>query len=193
MIKNITNTGGRGQSSQGASADREQSESMDNPLHEAFLDEVADMYNAEQQLIKALPKMAKAAQSPELREAFESHLKETEEQAQRIEQAMESLGESLQRKKCKAMTGLLAEGKEMMDEYEDDPALDAVLIAAAQKVEHYEIASYGTLCEWAEQMGHDEALDLFKQNLEEEKAADVKLTTIAESAANLQAEEKEAK
>ena len=137
--------------------------------------------------------MAKAAQSPELREAFESHLKETEEQAQRIEQAMESLGKSLQRKKCKAMTGLLAEGKEMMDEYEDDPALDAVLIAAAQKVEHYEIASYGTLCEWAEQMGHNEALDLFKQNLEEEKAADEKLTTIAESAANLQAEEKEAK
>ena len=91
------------------------------------------------------------------------------------------------------MTGLLAEGKEMMDEYEDDPALDAVLIAAAQKVEHYEIASYGTLCEWAEQMGHNEALDLFKQNLEEEKAADEKLTTIAESAANLQAEEKEAK
>src|SRR4030095_11022661 len=136
MIKNITNTGGRGQSSQGASADREQSESMDNPLHEAFLDEVADMYNAEQQLIKALPKMAKAARSEALREAFESHLEETEQQAQRIEEAMESIGESVKRKKCKGMEGLLSEGKEMMAEYKDDPALDAVLIAAAQKVEH---------------------------------------------------------
>src|SRR5882672_8030364 len=135
MIKNITNTGSRRQSSQANSTDREESQSMDNPLHEAFLDEVADMYNAEQQLIKALPKMAKAAQSQGLREAFESHLKETEEHAQRIEQALESIGESLQRKKCKAMTGLLAEGKEMIDEYKDDPALDAVLIAAAQKVE----------------------------------------------------------
>jgi ferritin-like metal-binding protein YciE len=164
---------------------------MDNPLHEAFLDEVADIHNAEQQLIKALPRLAKAAQSPELREAFESHLKETEEQAQRIEQAMESIGESLQRKKCKAMAGLLAEGKEMMDEYEDDSAIDAVLIAAAQKVEHYEIASYGTICAWAEQMGHTEALDLFKQNLEEEKAADEKLTQIAESVANSEAVEQD--
>ena len=170
----------------------EKSESMEeNPLHEAFLDEIADMYNAEQQLIKALPKMAKAAQSQELQEAFESHLEETEGQAQRIEEAMESLGESLKSKKCKAMEGLLAEGKEMMEEFKGDPALDAVLIAAAQKVEHYEIASYGTLCAWAEQMDHSEALELFKQNLEEEKAADEKLTTIAESVANSEAEEKE--
>ena len=163
---------------------------MDNPLHEAFIDEVADMYNAEQQLIKALPKMAKAAQSEQLREAFESHLKETEQQAQRIEEAMESIGESLQRKKCKAMEGLLAEGKEMMEDYKGDPAIDAVLIAAAQKVEHYEIASYGTICAWAEQMDHQEALDLFKQNLQEEKAADQKLTTIAEGTANIKAEAK---
>ena len=191
MIKNTTSTGGRAQSSQASSNDREEDGSKDSPLHEAFLDEVADMYNAEQQLIKALPKMAKAAQSQELREAFESHLKETEEQAQRIEQAMESIGESLRRKKCKAMTGLLAEGKEMMEEYEDDPAIDAVLIAAAQKVEHYEIASYGTICAWAEQMGHSDALDLFKQNLEEEKAADEKLTQIAESSANFEAEEQD--
>ena len=181
MIKNSTNTGGRRQFSQASSSTkRQESKSMDNPLHEAFIDEVADMYNAEKQLIKALPKMAKAAQSEQLQEAFESHLKETEQQAQRIEEAMESIGESLQRKKCKAMEGLLAEGKEMMDDYKGDPAIDAVLIAAAQKVEHYEIASYGTICAWAEQMDHQEALELFKQNLEEEKAADEKLTTIAE-------------
>ena len=192
MINDSTKTGGRRQSSQArSSTTRQESESMDNPLHKAFLDEVADIYNAEQQLIKALPKMAKAAQSEPLQEAFESHLKETEQQAQRIEEAMESIGESLQRKKCKAMEGLLAEGKEMMEDYKDDPALDAVLIAAAQKVEHYEIASYGTICAWAEQMGHQEALDLFKQNLGEEKAADEKLTTIAEDAANLKAEEKD--
>ena len=191
MIKNTTNTGSRRQISQTSnSSKRQESESMDNPLHEAFIDEVADMYNAEQQLIKALPKMAKAAQSEQLREAFESHLKETEQQAQRIEEAMESIGESLQRKKCKAMEGLLAEGKEMMEDYKGDPAIDAVLIAAAQKVEHYEIASYGTICAWAEQMDHQEALGLFRQNLEEEKAADEKLTTIAEGTANLEAEAK---
>jgi ferritin-like metal-binding protein YciE len=160
----------------------------ENPLHEAFLNEIADIHNAEQQLIKALPKMAKAAQSDELREAFESHLRETEAQAERIEQAMESFGETLPRKKCKAMEGLLKEGKEMMDDFEDEPSLDAVLIAAAQKVEHYEIASYGTICAWAEQMGHHEALELFRENLEEEKAADEKLTQIAESAANVQAQ-----
>ena len=192
MINDATNTRGRRQSSPASRANtREESEAMDNPLHEAFLDEVADMYNAEQQLIKALPKMAKSAQSEELREAFAAHLKETEQQAERIEEAMESIGESLKRKKCKAMEGLLAEGKEMMEEYKDDPALDAVLIAAAQKVEHYEIASYGTLCAWAEQMDHQDALALFHQNLEEEKAADEKLTTIAEGAANLKAEEKD--
>jgi ferritin-like metal-binding protein YciE len=193
MIKNTINTGGRAQSAPASSHEREESESMDNPLHEAFLDEVADMYNAEQQLIKALPKMANAAQSEQLREAFESHLKETEEQAQRIEQALESIGESLQRKKCKAMTGLLAEGKEMMEEYEGEAAIDAVLIAAAQKVEHYEIASYGTICAWAEQMGHSDALELFKQSLEEEKAADEKLTEIAESAANSEAQDSSGK
>ena len=164
---------------------------MDNPLHEAFLDEVADIYNAEQQLINALPRMAKAAQSEELREAFEAHLQETEEQDRRIEEAMETIGETLKRKKCKAMEGLLAEGKEMMEDYEGDPAIDAVLIAAAQKVEHYEIASYGTVCAWAQQMNHNEALNLFQESLDEEKAADEKLTQIAESAANVQAEEKE--
>jgi ferritin-like metal-binding protein YciE len=162
---------------------------MQSPLHEAFLDEIADIYNAEQQLIKALPQMAKAAQSEELQDAFKMHLSETEQQVERIEEAMGSLGESLKRKKCKGMEGLINEGKEMMAEYEDDPALDAVLIAAAQKVEHYEIASYGTICAWAEQMGHDEALQLFQENLQEETAADEKLTGIAETLANVEAQQ----
>jgi ferritin-like metal-binding protein YciE len=165
-----------------------ETESMKNPLHEAFLDEVADIYNAEQQLIKALPRMAKAAQSDELRDAFESHLRETEQQSDRIEEALEAIGESLRRKKCRGMEGLLSEAKEMMGDYKNDPAIDAVLIAGAQKVEHYEIASYGTLCAWAEQMGHARALEFLRTSLEEEKAADEKLTRIAENAANPHAE-----
>lgn len=167
------------------------SESMESPLDEAFLNELADIYNAEQQIAKALPKMAKAAQSPELREAFESHLEETLRQAKRLEDAVETLGVTLKRKKCKGMEGLLEEGKEMMDDYKGYPALDAVLIASAQKVEHYEIAAYGTLCEWAQQMGHDEAADLLQESLDEEKAADEKLTTIAEGLANQQAQEQD--
>jgi ferritin-like metal-binding protein YciE len=171
-------------------ADRDdESESMENRLHAAFLDEVYDLYNAEQQLIKTLPKIARAAQTEELQEAFEGHLRETEEHARRLEQAVESLGESMKRNKCEAMEGLLAEGKEMMDEFKDDPALDAVLISAAQKVEHYEIASYGTLCAWAQRMGHTQALNLFQETLAEEKAADEKLTSIAESIANARAQD----
>lgn len=191
MIKNTRQSQGPLQSSRITTDTRRESEAMDNPLHEAFLDEIADIHNAEQQLIKALPKMARAAQSEELREAFESHLKETEEHARRIEQAVEQLGESLKRKKCKGMEGLIAEAREMIDDYKGDPAIDAVLIAGAQKAEHYEIASYGTICAWAEQMGHREALELFHANLEEEKAADEKLTTIAESIANKEAEQEE--
>ena len=166
-----------------------ENESKQNGLHEAFLDELADIYNAEQQLIKALPKMAKAARNDELRQAFEMHLEETEEQAQRIEEAAEALGEALQRKKCKGMEGLLEEGEDMMKEYKDNPALDAILIASAQKVEHYEIAAYGTLCAWAEQMGHSEVVEILETNLEEEKATDEKLTQLAESVANPEAEQ----
>jgi ferritin-like metal-binding protein YciE len=167
------------------------SQAMENPLHDAFLDEVADIYNAEQQLTKALPKMSKAAQSEELREALEEHLEETEQQIQRIEDAMSNLDESIKRKKCKAMEGLIAEANEMLAEYKGEASLDAVIIAAAQKIEHYEIASYGTLCAWAKQMSHDESLELFQETLEEEKAADEKLTQIAESLANVSAEEAE--
>jgi ferritin-like metal-binding protein YciE len=164
---------------------------MDNDLHELFLDELADVYNAEQQLTKALPRMAKAAESDELREAFESHLEETTRQAERLEEVVEKLGESLKRKTCAAMKGLVEEAQELMKEQKDSSALDAALIAAAQKVEHYEIASYGTLCAWAKQMGHDEALELLEETLEEEKAADENLTTIAESIANARAESEE--
>lgn len=159
-----------------------------NPLHKLFLDELADIYNAEQQLTKALPKMAKAAQSAELREAFQAHLEETESQISRLEQVAQGLGESIDRNKCEAMEGLIAEGKEIMDEFSNSPALDAALIAAAQKVEHYEIATYGTLACWAEQMGHDDAARLLQESLDEEKAANAKLNGIAESAANASAE-----
>jgi ferritin-like metal-binding protein YciE len=190
MIKTKTHSG-RKRANNFEGENDQRSEEMDNPLHEAFLDEIADMYNAEQQLVKALPRMAKAAQSPELQEAIESHLRETEEQVRRIEEAMETLQETIKRKKCKAMEGLISEAKEMMEEYEDDPAIDAVLIAAAQKVEHYEIASYGTICAWAERMNHTDALNLFRENLEEEKAADEKLTQVAEKTANVRANEEE--
>lgn len=173
------------------SKQRESNEGSNNELHELFLEDLADVHNAEKQLLKALPKMARAAQSPELREAFEMHLTETENQISRIEEAVESLGESLKRKKCKGMEGLIEEGEEMMEEKADSPAIDAALIAAAQKVEHYEIATYGTLCTWAELMGHEEALQLLKENLAEEEAADKKLTGIAESAANQMAQQSE--
>jgi ferritin-like metal-binding protein YciE len=161
---------------------------MDTQLHELFLDELADVLHAERQLTKALPKLAKAAISEDLREAFESHLEETETHITRLEQVFESLGETVKAKKCPAMEGIIKEGKETVDEHKDSAALDAAIIAAAQKAEHYEIAAYGCLCTWAESMGHDEALDLLKMTLEEEKAADEKLTTIATSQANLRAE-----
>ncbi|HEX3798793.1 MAG TPA: ferritin-like domain-containing protein [Verrucomicrobiae bacterium] len=160
---------------------------MDNDLHALFLDELADLLSAEQQLIKALPKLAKAAKSEELAEAFRSHLEETKNHASRLEAVFSSLGEKAKSKTCKAMKGLVEEGSEIMDEWGDTDAGDAGLIAAAQKVEHYEIASYGTVCTWAKEMGHNEALDLLQQTLSEEKAADEKLTELSE-AANQEAE-----
>jgi ferritin-like metal-binding protein YciE len=156
-------------------------ESMKNhPLHQLFLNELADVYSAEQQLIKALPRMAEAAQSEELRSAIESHLEETKNQAERLDQVAKGLNETLEDNTCEAMEGLLKEGKELMEEYEGNLALDPALIAAAQKVEHYEIATYGTLIAWARQMGHQNAVLLLEETLEEEKNADEKLTSIAE-------------
>ena len=157
---------------------------MSNDLHELFLDELADVYSAEQQLIKALPKMVDAAQSDELRQAFESHLEETRGHVTRLREVAKTLDESLENKTCAAMQGLIKEAGELMEEQKDSTALDAALIAAGQKVEHYEIASYGTLIAWAEEMGHEEAVEVLNQTLEEEEAADEKLSSIARSDAN---------
>ena len=181
-----TSNGGRSRSQRLNQENREDSE---NKLLELFLDELADIYNAEQQLTKALPKMARAAQSEELRRAFEQHDEETQNQISRLQEVVRSLDETMKRKTCKGMQGLIEEGKEMMEEYEDSPALDAALIAAAQKVEHYEIASYGTLCAWAKAMGHSEALRLLKENIAEEEATDEKLTQLAETTVNERAQQ----
>ncbi len=189
MIRRISKQQQKGSASKRQTTMKQQQNGdMDNDLHELFLDEIADITNAERQLTKALPKMAKAAESDELRQAFESHLEETEEQISRLEQAAQSLDESIKSKTCKAMKGLIEEAEEMMKEQKGTSALDAALIAAAQKVEHYEIATYGTLIAWAEQMGHSDAAGYFRTNLDEEKAADEKLTTVAESIANEKAE-----
>jgi ferritin-like metal-binding protein YciE len=157
---------------------------MDVELHELFLEELGDILNAEQQLTKALPKMAHAANCDKLKEAFKSHLVETENHIKRLEQVFECLDEPVKTKKCKAMKGLLEEGKDLMEELKHSTALDAALICAAQKVEHYEIASYGTVCAWAKKMGHDEALELLGATLKEEFTADKKLTKIAEKSVN---------
>ena len=148
-------------------------------LQELFVDELKDMYDAEKQLTKALPKMAKAADSQELRAAFEEHLEITRMQVNRLEEVFKSLGMAARGKTCEGMKGLIEEGQEMMEELEQGPTLDAALISAAQKVEHYEIASYGTLATFAEILGHQDAKDLLGQTLEEEKEADEKLTEIA--------------
>jgi ferritin-like metal-binding protein YciE len=148
-------------------------------LHELFVDELKDIYDAEKQLTKALPKMAKAAESPDLRAAFEEHLEITRMQVNRLEEVFKSLGMAARGKTCEGMKGLIEEGQEMMEELEQGATLDAALIASAQKVEHYEIASYGTLATFAEIMGHQDAKDLLGQTLDEEKEADERLTQVA--------------
>jgi ferritin-like metal-binding protein YciE len=153
-------------------------------LHETLVDELKDLYHAEKQLTKALPKMAKATSHEELREALEMHLEETQEQLTRLEQVFESLGEKVKAKPCAGMAGIIEEGNEKLQELDKGPVLDAVLIAAAQRVEHYEIGAYGTCLEWARLMGHDEAVALLEQTLEEEKSADKKLTMLAEQGIN---------
>ena len=153
-------------------------------LHDAFLDELRDLYDAEKQLTKALPKMAKAARSQELRKAFESHLKETQGQIGRLEQAFASLDEKVSGKHCDGIAGIIEEGKSIMDEDFDETTMDACLIAAGQRAEHYEMAAYGTLVAWAQAMGHTEAAKLLKQTLDEEKAADKKLSGLAEGGIN---------
>jgi ferritin-like metal-binding protein YciE len=148
-------------------------------LKELYIDELKDIYNAENQLVKALPKMAKAANSEELRTGFEEHLEQTRGHVQRLEQIFKELGEKPSGKKCKGMEGLVAEGQEMMGEDFEDDVMDAALISAAQRVEHYEIAAYGTVRTYAELLGEDSAVQLLEQTLEEEKETDQKLTDMA--------------
>lgn len=158
-------------------------------LHDAFIEELRDTYDAEKQLIKALPRLAKAAASTDLRAAFESHLEETKGHVERLEQVFQSLEEKPRGKHCEGIAGIIEEGKSMMGEEFDEATMDAVLIAAGQRAEHYEMAAYGTLIAWAESMGHTEALGLLQEILEEEKAADQKLTSLAESGINQEAAE----
>lgn len=161
-------------------------------LQTLFLDELADMYDAEQRIVRALPKMTKAATSTRLQAALQKHLKETQGQIANLEQVFKSIGEKAKGKKCEATVGLLEEGDEIAAEFKGSPAINAALIAAAQKVEHYEIASYGCLHEWAGLLGHDEAAALLKENLDQEKGADEALTQIARSGNNEEARDGEA-
>jgi ferritin-like metal-binding protein YciE len=150
-------------------------------LKELYIDELRDLYDAENQLVKALPKMAKAATSEELRSGFEEHLEQTKEHVQRLEQIFSELGEKATGKKCKGMQGLVSEGKEMMEEDFEGELMDAALISAAQRVEHYEIAAYGTVRTYARILGEEDAMKLLEETLEEEKETDEKLTEIAET------------
>lgn len=157
-------------------------------LHDAFEEELKDVLSAEKQLVKALPKMAKAASNEDLRAGFEEHLEQTKGHVERLEKIFEMLDKAPRAKKCKAMEGLIEEGSEIMEEDADPDVLDAMLIAAAQKVEHYEIATYGTLVAWARRLDMSDAADLLQQTLDEEKETDVKLTELAESSVNASAE-----
>jgi len=153
-------------------------------LHDAFVDEMRDAYDAEKQILKALPKMAKAASSDDLRAAFETHLEETRGQVTRLENAFASIDEKPRGKHCDGVAGIIEEGKSTMGEDFDEMTMDAALVASAQRVEHYEMAMYGTLVAWARAMGHEEAAELLQENLDEEKATDEKLTEIAEGGIN---------
>ena len=158
-------------------------------LHDLYVNELKDLYNAENQLLKALPKMAKAADAPELKAAFEEHLEVTRGQVARLEKVFAALGVSPKGKKCKAMEGLIEEGKELLEEDADPAVLDAALIAAAQKVEHYEMAGYGCARAFASLLGYEDAAALLQETLDEEGEADKKLTELAETVVNVEAEE----
>ena len=158
-----------------------------NPLEELLVDELKDIYSAESQIVRALPKMAKAASSPDLKRAFERHLEETRRQVDRLDQIGNTLDVKLTGKKCKGMEGLIEEGKEIMEEDFDENAIDAGLIGAAQKVEHYEIAAYGTARTHATLLGYNKIARLLQQKLNEEGATDKKLTQLAESIINVEA------
>lgn len=157
---------------------------QETTLKSLLIDELRDIYHAERQLVRALPKLAKAATSPDLREALESHLGETEEQVSRLEQAFEMLSETAKPKPCAGMQGIVEEGSDLIKESDKGAALDAGIIAGAQRAEHYEIAAYGSVMAWAKALGHDDVAELLSASLEEEKAADEKLTELAEAGLN---------
>ena len=156
-------------------------------LNDLFVEALKDVYHAEKQILRALPKMAKAAGSEELRQAFQTHREETERQVERLEEVFELVGKPARGKPCQAMQGIIEEGKEVMEDFADSEALDAGLIDAAQAVEHYEICRYGTLRSWAMQLGMRDAARLLEQTLEEEKKTDELLSKLAESAVNQKA------
>ena len=164
----------------------------DKTLEDLFLDTLKDIYFAEKKILTALPKMVKAAQSPDLKAAFQKHAGETEDQVARLEQVFKSIGETPKAKTCDAIMGILDEGKEIMDDYKDMPALDAGLLAAAQAVEHYEMSRYGTLKCWASELGYKDAVRLLDATLNEEKKTDAALTKLAESEVNAHAQMAEA-
>lgn len=157
---------------------------MTKSLRDAFVDEIRDTYDAERQLSKALPKMAKAACSPELKAAFTSHLAETQGQIERLQQVFELLDEKVRGKHCDGIAGIIEEGASIMDEDFDEATMDAALIAAGQRAEHYEMAAYGTLVAWATTLGESEAAALLQETLDEEKSADRKLSGLAEGGMN---------
>ncbi len=161
-------------------------------LNDLFLDMLKDVFHAEKQLLRALPKMARAAKNEELRNALNTHREETQGQVERLEQLFEMVGKRAQGKPCEAMMGLVAEGQEIMEEYKDSPALEAGMIAAQQAIEHYEIARYGTMRTWAQQLGMNDAIPLIEQTLEEEKKTDQLLTELAERSSNQEAEQQAA-
>lgn len=148
-------------------------------LHDLFVHELRDLYDAENQLLKALPLMAEAADSSELKEAFQNHLRETKQQVRRLEQVFSGLGERPSGKSCKAMQGLVEEGQELLEEDADPEVMDAALIVAAQKIEHYEIASYGSVCTFGRVLGYDDATEILKETMAEEERTDKLLSEIA--------------
>jgi ferritin-like metal-binding protein YciE len=164
--------------------------SMDS-LKDLYVDELKDLYNAENQLVKALPKMAKKASAPELKRAFQDHLEQTKGHVERLEKIFKGLGQKPAGKTCKAMKGLVEEGKEIIEEDGDDSVLDAALIGAAQRVEHYEMAGYGVVRTFASLLGDNQAVALLQRTLDEEGAADKKLTKLAESVINVDASKAE--
>ena len=182
---NTRSSSSNGRSSNGSTAGRQENEG----LMKLFTEQLQDVYYVEKQLVRGLTRMAKTAQSDDLRQAFEQHRDETETQMERLEEIFEMLDRNPKARKCEAMDGLMDEAKELMEDFSDDPALDAALVAAAQKVEHYEIATYGSLRAWAEQLGLEEAVPLLEETLAEEKQTDENLTELAVTMLNEQGEE----